>query len=53
MTNPNLNKPDSRLKGYTIFTFMMAFYILISLINIVTSPFKTIKDYFKSKLIRN
>jgi len=53
LTNPNLDKPDSRLKGYTIFTFMVAFYILVSLINIVTSPFKTIKEFFKSKLIRN
>jgi hypothetical protein len=53
LTNPNLSKPDSRLKGYTIFTFMVAFYILVSSINIVTSPFKVIKEYFKSKLIRN
>jgi hypothetical protein len=53
LTNPNLSKADSKLKGYTIFTFMIAFYILISLINILTSPFKVIKEYFKSKLIRN
>ena len=53
LTNPNLSKPDSRLKGFTIFTFMVAFYILVSAINIVTSPFKVIKEYFKSKLIRN
>jgi hypothetical protein len=53
LTNPNLSKPDSRLKGFTIFTFMIAFYILVSIINIVTSPFKVIKEYFKSKLIRN
>jgi hypothetical protein len=53
ITNPDLSKPDSRLKGYTIITIMTIFYVLISLINFVTSPFKLFKEIFKNKLIRN
>lgn len=51
--NPDLNKKDTRLKGFTIFGFMCFFYLLVSAINIIESPFKTIKNFFKSKLIRN
>jgi hypothetical protein len=51
--NPDTSKPDSRLKGFTILGFMIIMYIIISLINSVTSVFDVLKNSFKNKLIRN
>ena len=53
MFNPDTNKPDSRLKGFTILGFMIMMYIIISIINFITMPFGAVKNFFKNKLIRN